>query len=481
MDEMLITHGIVFTADSNDNVIDDGAIYIKEGTVHEIGKSADLLQKFPKAKQLDASGKVVLPGLVNTHTHLSMTMFRSCVDDVDAVSWLPIIWALEKHNSAETVYAGAMLGIAEMIASGTTTFNDQYFFMDEVARAVEETGIRADLAEGIMENQSKKRGLETLERGKQFAAEWNGKANGRIRARMGPHSLYTCSTDLVVKSRQVADELGVGMHMHIAESPLEMKMVGKKAVGPTSVQHLNALGILKSDFLAAHALNIDEKDMQIFAEMEVGVAHCPQSYGKLGAYPFPKIDTWVKAGMHVGLGTDGAASNNDLDLFDEMRFASLARKLQAKDGTVLSSRQMLRLVTIEGARALGLGEQIGLLEVGKKADIILVDFQQPHFYPLHNIPSHLVYCASGRDVDTVIVDGKILMQDREFKTLDIKEVLLHAQQIFQKMLSKAGWKPTISEPKVGIAATLKLKATQKSLALIQQLVWKEDSNNQETF
>lgn len=476
MTDLLITNGMLFTADDKDTLIDSGAVYIKNGRIADIGDSKTLEKKYPSARRLDATRMGVLPGLVNAHTHLSMTMTRSTADDIDAVAWLPVIWEVEKQNTPETVYAGALLGIAEMIASGTTTFNDHYFFMGEVAKAVEETGVRAELAEAILENQNKKKGSADLEKGKEFVSEWHGKANGRVRTRMGPHSLYTCSTDLIVRACQTAEELGVGVHMHAAESGLEMKLVGKAAKGPTSFQHLEGLGVLNDKFIAAHALNANEKDIEIIAKRGVGLAHCPQAYGKLGGYPFPKIDLWVKAGVHVGLGTDGVASNNNLDLFDEMRFASLVRKLQAKDGTVLPARQMLRLATIEGARALGLGDEIGSLEIGKKADIILVDCRKPHLYPLHNIPGNLVYSASGADVDTVIVDGKILMQGRKFKTLDIDEVLDRAQKTFEGMLKKAGWKPTIAEPSMDLAATLKLKATQRSLAMIQKLAWAKDTS-----
>lgn len=470
MKELVITNGMVMTMNARDELIDNGAVIIKGGRIEAVGPTKELQQQHPQAKELDASGMAVMPGLINTHTHLSMTMTRGIADDIDAVKWLPAIWAIEKYISPESVYAGAMLGIAEMIASGTTCFNDHYFIMEEVARAVEETGIRADLAEGIMENRNKKKGQKDLEKGCQFVSDWNGKADGRIRTRIGPHSLYTCSSELVEKSRACADELGVGMHMHVAESAMEVKLLGKSAKGPTSVQHLDALGIIRSDFVSAHGLNIDEEDMRILKERGSGIAHCPQAYGKVGGYPFPKVDQWLKAGVHVGIGTDGVASNNNLDIFDEMRFATMARKLQARDGRVLPARQILRIATIGGAEVLGLADEIGSLEAGKKADIILVDFRKPHLTPIHNIPGHLVYSANGSDVDTVIVDGQIIMQNRKFLTLDVNEVMNHAQSVFEKMLKKGGWKATIAEPQQTLMSAFKLKATQQSLAVIQKLI-----------
>lgn len=484
MTQRLITRGIVYTVDSKDTIIPDGAVLVEGGRIAAVGRSQDLEDRYPQAERLDAAGMVVMPGLINTHTHLSMTMTRSIADDIEATSWLPVIWAVEAHLKPETIYAGALLGIAEMILSGTTTFNDHYFMMENVARAVAETGIRADLAEGILENRNQKKGQRELEAGQKFAADFHGKANGRIRARLGPHALYTCSTELVLQASQAARRLKIGMHMHVAESPLEMKMVGKKAKGPTSVQHLDGLGILGPDFMMAHGLSINKTDMAILAERGTGIAHCPQALGKAGGYSglsYPAADQWMQMGVNVGLGTDGVASNNNLDMFDEMRFASMARKLMKRDGTVLPARQVIRMATINGARVLGLGDEIGSLEAGKKADIILVDFRKPHLYPLHNIPGHLVYSASGADVDTVMVDGEILMQNRRLQTLDVKEVLALAQKEFEALLGRARWTPTVEEPKAGLLAALKLKVTQQSMKTMMILVGEREPETDETL
>ncbi len=470
MTDLLIAHGTLLTMDANDTILADGALFLHEGRIAEMGASRQVSARHPGVETIDASGMVVMPGLVNTHTHLPMTMLRSLADDIEATAWLPVVWLVEAHLRPETIYAGALLGIAEMIASGTTCFNDQYVQMDQVAKAVAETGIRAQLAHGIIENRNPKKGQRELEEGARFAAEWHGKAEGRITARIGPHALYTCSTPLILQARRVAEELGIGLHMHVAESKFEMRLVSKKQrAGETSVQHLDGLGVLKSDFVLAHGLNINEKDMEVLARRGAGVAHCPQSYGKLGAYPFPAVDRWLRAGVHVGLGTDGTASNNNLDMFDEMRFASLARKLMAKDGTLLPARQVLHMATRLGAQVLGLDGEIGSLEVGKRADVILLDLRRPHLTPRHNLPGHLVYSASGSDVDTVIVDGRVLMRHRQFLTLDLDEVLERAQREFEALLGRAGWTPTLTEPKTGITATLRLKLVQQSLKLMEVL------------
>ena len=476
---MLIGHGVVVTIDRKNRIIDDGAVVVTGGRIKAVGSYKEIAPKYADLERIDASEMVVMPGLVNTHTHLAMTMTRSIADDIEAVKWLPVIWAIEKHLTDETVYAGSMLGIAEMIASGTTCFNDHYFRMHQVAQSVEKTGIRADLAEAIIENRNHKKGQEALARGKVFAESWNGKADGRIRTRIGPHALYTCSTGLVTQAREAADSVGVGMHMHVAESALEMKLVGKKAKGETSVQHLHALGVLAPDFVMAHGLTINKRDIEILRDRCVGIAHCPQAYAKVGGWPFPAVDQWIKSGISVGIGSDGVASNNNLDLFDEMRFATLTRKLMSRDGTVLPARQMIRMATQKGADVMGLGGEIGSLEAGKKADLILIDLRKPHLRPLHNVPGHLIYSASGSDVDTVIIDGRIVMRHRKFLTLDIDEVMAKADAEFSALLGRAGWKPTKEEPTAGLAASLRLKLTQQSLRVMQVLIGERDAEEQE--
>ncbi len=481
INQTIFKHAIIYTVDMADTIIPDGALVVQGDRIAAVGPNDQVSAEFPRAHVIDARDRVLLPGLINTHTHLSMTMLRSIADDIEAVKWLPVIWAVEKHLSDETVRAGAMLGIAEMIASGTTTFNDHYFRMAQVAEAVAESGIRADLAQAILENRNKRKGRRELEAGEEFAREWSGKADGRIRTRLGPHALYTCSTELVAASREAADRIGVGMHMHVAESALEMKLVGKKALGPTSVQHLEALGILGPDFVIAHGLTIDETDMRILCERSVGIAHCPQAYGKVGGYPWPAVDTWLQAGIHVGVGTDGVASNNNLDLFDEMRFATMVRKLQARDGTVLPARQMIRMATIEGAHVLGLSDQIGSLEVGKKADLIMVDFRKPHLRPLHNVPGHLVYSATGADVEAVMVDGSFLYNHRQFQTLDVEAVMTTADREFAAFLGRANWTPTVEEPKTGRVASLQLTLTQQSLKVMEVLIGRRDADDELTL
>ncbi len=468
MTALLISHGTVLTVDPRDTIIDDGAVLISDERIIDVGPYREVAERHPGVPELDASGMVVMPGLINTHIHLSMTMQRGIADDVYATEWLPAVWAVEEHLQPETVYAGALVGIAEMIASGTTCFNDHYFHMEQVAKAVTETGIRAHLAHAILEQRNAKRGQRELEKGKQFVADWKGKAD-LITTRMGPHSLYSCSTPLIVQSRKAADELGVGMHMHVAESAFEMKLVGKHKAGETSVQHLDALGILRSDFVLAHGLTINQKDMEILSRRGVGIAHSPQAYAKVGGWPFPTVDKWIKAGINVGMATDGVASNNNLDLFDEMRFATLVRKLYTRDGRVLPATQLIRMATIMAAKVMGIDSEVGSLETGKRADVILIDFRKPHLTPRHNIPGHLIYSASGADVDTVFVNGQMLMKNRQFLTLDLPDVLARGQREFEAMLSRAGWTATSSDPKQGLMGAIRLKMTGQALKVVQTL------------
>ena len=474
MENILISHGTILTVDEKDTILEDGAIAVNLGRIVSIGDAKELSQRYPGYKIIDATGMIVMPGLVNAHTHLGATILRGISDDVDGMEWMPLNWSVTKHVNKDDLYLSAMLGISEMIASGTTCFNDSYQDIEQTARAVEETGIRADLAAGLTERNGKKDAQRLLEAAQSFVADWHGKASGRIRARLGPHALYTCSTYYILRARQVANDLKVGMHMHLAESPLEMKMVKEKA-GETSIQHLHALGVLKQDFLIAHALTINEEDINIIAEVGSGIAHCPQSLGKLGAYPFPSVDSWIMAGIHVGIGTDGVASNNNLDMFEELRFAALTRKLLAHDGRVLPANQVIRMATIMGAKALGLGDMIGSLEVGKKADIILIDAQKPHLTPFHNLPGLLAYSSLGSDVDTMIVDGQVLMQNKQFTTLDVVDIIQRIQLAFKGLLKRAGWKFSLSGPTQSMATALKLKATRQSIKIFQSLIEKEEN------
>jgi len=321
-----------------------------------------------------------------------------------------------------------------MIKSGTTSFADQYFFMEDVARAVEEAGLRAMLSYGIIELGDPKRRESEIRAGEKLVETCQGAAGGRIQTMFGPHASYTCSPECLMQVKELAKKYKVGIHVHISESQDEVDKIMKK-YGKRPVEHLDSIGFLGPEVLAAHCVWLTEREIGIVQKQGVKPVHNPVSNMKTasGVAPVPEM---LAAGIPVSLGTDGAASNNSLDMFNEMKFAALLNKVHKLDPVAVPAQVALEMATINGAIALGLQDSIGSLEVGKKADIVLVDIQKPHFKPLHSVISHLVYSAVGSDVDTTIVDGKILMQGRKVLTLDEDKVLREAQKSSDDLLAR---------------------------------------------
>jgi 5-methylthioadenosine/S-adenosylhomocysteine deaminase len=404
-------------------VIENGAITIKNGKITFIGKT-ESATNLKAEKKVNAKGKVAMPGLINCHTHAPMTLFRGIAEDKPLNTWLKeTIWPLEAKLKPETVYVGALLGCLEMIKGGTTCFADMYFHEDMVARAVEQSGLRGVLAQGIFKTE------KMLNESVDFAKRFHRYANGRITAMLGPHAVYSCSPHLLKAISEKASELGVGVHIHLAES----KEMLKENVSET--EFLDEMGFFKGHVLAAHCINLSRRDMAILSKRGVHVAHAPVANMKLGLGA-AKIRDLTNLGVNVGLGTDGPASNNTLDMFETIKVAALLQKLVYKDPAVLPAYEVLKMATINGAKALGLDGEIGSLDVGKKADIILIDLSKPHLKPLHNIYASIVYSARGSDVDTVIVDGKILMENGQLKTLDEQSVMEKAEKQAFNLLSR---------------------------------------------
>jgi 5-methylthioadenosine/S-adenosylhomocysteine deaminase len=414
--------------------IEDGALAIKNRKIIFVGKFASATSIDADLK-INVKGKVAMPGLVNCHTHVPMTLFRGIAEDQPLDTWLKeTIWPLEAKLRQEDVYVGALLGCLEMIRSGTTCFADMYFHEDMVANAVKESGLRSVLAEGIIEAGNKVRGEKMLAESINFAKSFNGYANDRVRTMLGPHATYSCSQDLLKKISERASELNVGVHLHLAESKTMFREIEKK-YGFSEVEFLDKIGFLKGHVLAVHCINLSNEDMLILSGHGVNVVYVPVANMKLGLGA-AKIKDLTDLGVNVSLGTDGPASNNSLDMFETMKIAALLQKLTYQNPTVMPAYEVLKMATINGAKALGLGESIGSLEVGKKADIILVDLSKPHLKPLHNIYASIVYSARGSDVDTVIVDGKILMENRKVKTLDEQAVMEKAEKTALDLLSR---------------------------------------------
>ncbi|MFB0567468.1 MAG: amidohydrolase [Candidatus Bathyarchaeia archaeon] len=419
---------------SGKGITKKGFIAIKDGKISQIGKAAKALSI--KAKRtLDGRGKVASPGLVNCHTHVAMTLFRGIAEDKPFDDWWrDTIWPLEQKLKRIHIYDGTLLGCLEMIKSGTTCFADMYSHEDAVAEAVKKSGLRAVLAPGIIEAGSTQRGRKMLREAVKIAREYHGCADGRIDIRLGPHTAYTCSPELLKKARKMASELKIGLHIHLAESKSMAEAV-RKNFGLSEVELLEKVDFLKPDVLAAHCIHLSKKDMQIIKRQDVKVAYNPVANMKL-ASGVPKIHDLLKFGVTVGIGTDGAACNNSFDMFESMKIAALLQKAYYADSTVLPAEKVLRMATIEGAKALGLENIVGSLEVGKKADLVLINFEKPHLTPTHDFYANLVYSAHGSDVDTVIVDGEILMENRKVKTLNESKIMKKAQKTACDLIGK---------------------------------------------
>jgi len=414
-------------------VISKGMIVVKDGLITYVGEE----QRTPPVdadEVIEAQGKVAMPGLVNCHTHVPMSIMRGVAEDQELEIWLTrSIWPLEAKLTAKDIYDGALLSCLEMIKNGVTCFSDMYFHEDVVAMAVEKSGLRAVLAPGIIEGGDPERGEHMLEEAVKVVKKYHGYANGRIRTQIGPHAAYTCSPNLLRRIRDVALSLGVGIHIHLAESRETVRLV-RRMYGKGEVSFLKSLGLLGPDVLAAHGVHLTRREILTLARYGVKISYNPVSNMKL-ASGIPRVKEMLEFGVTVGMGTDGPASNNSLDMLETVKAASLLQKIRYMDPTVIPVKKALEMATIGGARALGVGHMIGTLEPAKRADIILIDFRKPHLTPVHNVYANIVYSARGSDVDTVIVDGRILMRDRVVETLDEGEVRRKAQKTAKRLLS----------------------------------------------
>lgn len=415
------------------NGLRKGSVLIEDGKIIDINNK---IRFWGIDEVIDAEGKILIPGLVNTHTHLSMTLLRGLADDLPLDTWLnEHIFPREAHLEGEHCYAGALLAALEMIKSGTTTCNDMYFFMDEVARAIDESGIRALLCHGMIDfgDEEKRKGeyKETL----RIIDKCHNTADGRIKVALGPHTPYTCSTELLNWVRKKADENGLKIHIHVSETEKEVEdsLNDQKKRPFEYLEHIKFLG---PDVIAAHAVWLSGAEIALIKNNNVKISHNPLSNMKLASGISPVSDLLAND-VCVSLGTDGVASNNNLDLFQEIKTASLLQKVRTLDPTVLPATKMLEMATINGATALGMEEEIGSIEVGKKADLILVDMKTPHLTPYRNPVSHLVYSAEGSDVDTVICNGEILMREKEVLALDEVEVMGIAENAAEDLISRS--------------------------------------------
>jgi 5-methylthioadenosine/S-adenosylhomocysteine deaminase len=421
--ELLIHNGTVITMDPSATIRPRGYVIVRDGRIAAVA-SGD-----PPAfggQRLDAEGGLILPGLVNTHTHAAMTLFRGLADDLPLMQWLEnYIFPVEGRMDPDFVYTGARLACAEMIRGGVTCFCDMYPFAHEVARAARDCGLRAVVGEVLYDFPSPNYG--PIEAGFAYTRElietWRG--DPLVSVAVQPHAPYTCRPELLREADRIARHYGVPLVMHLAETENETRQIQAR-YGVRPVGHLDRLGLLHANLVADHAVWLTADEIALLAERGVRVAHCAESNMKLasGVAPLPEL---LAAGVTVGLGTDGCASNNDLDLFGEMDTVAKLHKVQRLDPTVADAATVLRLATIEGARVLGMADRTGSLEPGKRADLIVVDTRQPHLTPLYNPVSHLVYAARGADVRHTVIDGRLVMRDRRLLTIDLPSLLDQAR------------------------------------------------------
>lgn len=405
-------------------------IAVEDGKISYIGK--DLPDSFAADEVIDGKGMLATAGMVNTHGHVSMTLLRSYADDMALMDWLENkIWPIEAKMNAKDIYWGAMLGIAEMLKSGTTCFADMYCFMDDVARAVAETGIRANLSRGLIGLAPDKD--EKLAENTQLVKDWQGYDNGRIRITYGPHAPYTCPVEYLQKVIEAAQANNAEIQMHLCETKGEVENCIKEH-GVTPIKLMDQLGMFQQGTIAAHCVYLTEDDMDIMAAKNVRVAHNPQSNLKLASGIAP-VARMLEKGICVGLGTDGASSNNNLDMLEECRAAAMLHKTTTLNPLAVPAAQAWDMATANGAKVLGFDE-LGKLSVGQQADIVLWNMHKPYWYPRHNKLSLLVYAANSSDADTVIVNGKVVLQNGSMTLFDEEKIYAEANLRAQKLLLK---------------------------------------------
>lgn len=425
--DLVIHASWIIPVDQQNSVHRDACLAISGGTIVGICSSNDAEQHFRATKTLHLDGQVLIPGLINTHGHAAMSLFRGIADDLPLQTWLEQhIWPMEaKHISEEFVYQGTRLAIAEMLRSGTTCFADMYFFPEASARAANEAGIRVQLAAPVIDfpNPWSANADEGILKTTQLHDTWRN--SELVSTAFGPHAPYTVSDEPLKRIAVLAEELDVPIHMHVHETAFEVEQAVMHS-GQRPISRLYELGLLSPRLICVHATQLDEQDMVLLQETGAHVAHCPESNLKL-ASGFCPVDALQRRGINVSLGTDGAASNNDLDMFSEMRTAALLAKAVSGDASALPAARALRMATLDGATALGLDKLVGSLEAGKRADITAIRLDKFNTVPVHNPLSHLVYSAQSSQVSHVWVNGRLLLDDGELTSINSRNIMESAR------------------------------------------------------
>lgn len=414
--------GCIVTMNPAFEIIEEGYLQIRDGRIVGLGPCTQQPPAESGEQTVDATGKLILPGFINAHTHAPMTLFRGIADDRELMDWLiNYIFPAEAANVTDDFVAwGTRLACWEMIRSGTTTFADMYFFEDTIARVAAEAGVRAVVSQGIVDGRTPDSATarEGLERAEALIGAWKG--HPLIYPAVGPHSAYACTPETLVRAKQIADQYNVPWIIHLAESQSENRLIQER-YGLTPVRHLARWNLLGKNVVAAHGVWMDEEEIDLIKAYEVGVVHCPQSNMKLasGIAPVPRL---LKVGAKLGLGTDSPASNNSLSMLREMSAAAKLHKAATLDPTVVTAREAVAMATIGSACALNLEKEIGSLEPGKRADMILLRLDEPNELPLYDVYSHVAYALEAHNVETVIVEGRPIMEEYAMRTLDTEAV-----------------------------------------------------------
>ncbi|MBS3732734.1 MAG: amidohydrolase [Desulfobacterales bacterium] len=435
--DLLIVNGTLVTMDEADTVIENGAVAVSGDAIGSVGP-ADTVDVKSAARIIDADGGIIMPGLVNTHTHAAMTCFRGLADDMELMTWLnDYIFPAEARLDHDKVYTGALLACAEMALSGTTCFSDMYLFEGAVAEAASHAGMRAVVGEVLYDFDSPNYG--PIEKGFEYTEDlihqWQN--DPLITIAVEPHSPYLCAPQLLQRASAISQQYGIPIIVHVAETRAEAETM-KNRYNLSPVAHLADIGVLSPRLVTCHCVAVNKEDIELLRAHDVKVSHNPESNMKLasGIAPVPDM---LSSGVCVGLGTDGPTSNNNLDMFMEMDAAAKIHKARSLDPTVMDARSVLRMATIDAARTLGLDHEIGSLEPGKKADIILIDTKKPHLTPMYNVYSHLVYAVSGHDVHATIINGVPVVTEGRMTTFDTDRVMDAMKPIAEEIRHLHDW------------------------------------------
>ena len=421
----LIKNAVLLDMVENEHNIRKTDILINDKIIEKIDQNIENLNY---ENVIDANEMIVMPGLVNTHTHLAMSIFRGYKDDRKLMDWLEnAIFPVEDKLRPDDIYWNSYLSCIEMIKSGTTTFNDMYFRMDKTIEAVENSGMRGVIAWSITDDSIR----DKIERTREYFYKYNYK-DSKIKIYVSAHAPYTCNPETIKLCVDLAKELNTGIHIHLSETTKEEEIISEK-YGQTATEYLNDLDLFDVPVVLAHGIYISDSDLEILKNIRGGISHNPISNCKLSS-GICNVTKLRKNGINVGIGTDGIGSTSTLDMFEEMKTAAYLQKINTMEPTSINAYEILKMATIEGAKVLGLDDEIGTVEVGKKADLIFIDNNKTHLYPENDICANLVYSANGADVDTVMIDGKIIMQDRKLLDIDEEKVKEKVDKIVKRLL-----------------------------------------------